>query len=166
MGLFGIGGSREEKMAWFILRKIQKHIANMIKRSDAFYSAIRRHPDKRAMIEDATGAAFIAYFITYLCFLFPENAADLTFDILFHMNSNLRQLIEDCAKYEFDETEYQQYDANDIVKIKCASWLSCRIGLLMDFHASDYSSWREQSFMHECVFVASDVIAFKDKFIG
>ena len=171
MGLLGLilgfGKSREAKMAIWMLEHTQKHIGGMIGKSSEFWEACRLFPERKAEIENMTGAAFITYFFACLS---PEvTDAQLQETITafsFHTSIDMRNLIDGCVRrigQSFNDAKVAE-----ISRPVCAKWLYERMqncGIIPRDNSVLEEREFTNGFMNECLAIRAEAISFKAKFL-
>lgn len=168
---FGLGASRESKMALFITSRMPKHFAGMMRHSDVYYNTHERS-GKRSEVEAITAAAFVSYFFLCLSSSVQNDddwqAAFLAF--VTNVSSNLRCLVEECVNAVSPKDKEVQPEDQD--RRLCGKWLWDRLSSYMPLRSDlpnvlkslDDMRMFYEAFNGECIRINTEVVEFKDKF--
>ena len=160
--LFGLGKSREEKMAIFVLEKAQQHVAAMIKRSEAYWDLCNEHSWKKREMDNITASAFIRLFFTTLEHEFGQKGEHAIDDCTRHMSPELCELIDSfsvlCPKTNGKAIP-------DHMRSNCARCLPLKLPIPMQSNMCERQAQISDAFMDESMKIQSEVIQFKDRFL-
>ena len=118
--LFGLGKSREEKMAIFVLEKAQFHMGQMEWKCELFHNVLKNHPEQRGIILNIVSSAIICYLSWCVQ---ARTRSKSALDFLMYVSQNLRDGVESCFNDARTIKQHDDFDPLDLFEEGCMRWL-------------------------------------------